>query len=42
VAYGGIQPGYDDNHTDETFLEGMVMNAKGDAGLGFHFRIFMH
>ncbi|RHN68789.1 putative phosphatidylinositol N-acetylglucosaminyltransferase [Medicago truncatula] len=27
VAYGGMQPGYDDNHTDETFLEGMVMNA---------------
>ncbi|KAK8945456.1 hypothetical protein KSP40_PGU000072 [Platanthera guangdongensis] len=27
VAYGGIQPGYDDNYTDESFLEGMVMNA---------------
>ncbi|KAF7816280.1 Phosphatidylinositol N-acetylglucosaminyltransferase subunit C [Senna tora] len=27
VAYGGMQPGYDDNHTDESFLEGMVMNA---------------
>lgn len=27
VAYGGMQPGYDDNHTDETFLEAMVMNA---------------
>ncbi|KAK2354296.1 phosphatidylinositol N-acetylglucosaminyltransferase subunit C [Trifolium repens] len=27
VAYGGMQPGYDDNHTDETFLEGMVMNV---------------
>ncbi|KAK8709726.1 hypothetical protein V6N13_060734 [Hibiscus sabdariffa] len=27
VAYGGMQPGYDDNHTDETFLEDMVMNA---------------
>ncbi|GAU43933.1 hypothetical protein TSUD_135810 [Trifolium subterraneum] len=27
VAYGGMQPGYDDSHTDETFLEGMVMNA---------------
>lgn len=27
VAYGGMQPGFDDNHTDETFLEEMVMNA---------------
>ncbi|CAL5020825.1 unnamed protein product [Urochloa decumbens] len=27
VAYGGRQPGYDDNYTDETFLEEMVMNA---------------
>ncbi|WOL04044.1 phosphatidylinositol N-acetylglucosaminyltransferase subunit C [Canna indica] len=27
VAYGGMQPGYDDNYTDETFLEEMVMNA---------------
>lgn len=27
VAYGGMQPGYDDNHTNESFLEGMVMNA---------------
>lgn len=27
VAYGGRQPGYDDNHTDESFLEEMVMNA---------------
>ena len=27
VAYGGMQPGFDDNHTDECFLEGMVMNA---------------
>ncbi|KAM7254343.1 hypothetical protein ACFE04_032025 [Oxalis oulophora] len=27
VAYGGMQPGYDDNHTDESFLEEMVMNA---------------
>ncbi|XP_058747557.1 phosphatidylinositol N-acetylglucosaminyltransferase subunit C isoform X1 [Vicia villosa] len=27
VAYGGMQHGYDDNHTDDTFLEGMVMNA---------------
>ncbi|KAK8507207.1 hypothetical protein V6N13_069996 [Hibiscus sabdariffa] len=27
VASGGMQPGYDDNHTDETFLEDMVMNA---------------
>lgn len=27
VAYGGMQPGFDDNHTDETFLEAMVMNA---------------
>jgi phosphatidylinositol glycan class C protein len=27
VAYGGMQPGFDDNHTDESFLEGMVMNA---------------
>lgn len=27
VAYGGMQPGYDDNYTDESFLEDMVMNA---------------
>ncbi|XP_059653862.1 phosphatidylinositol N-acetylglucosaminyltransferase subunit C [Cornus florida] len=27
VAYGGMQPGFDDNHTDESFLEYMVMNA---------------
>ncbi|KAL9247408.1 hypothetical protein vseg_020843 [Gypsophila vaccaria] len=27
VAYGGMQPGYDDNHTDESFLEEMVTNA---------------
>lgn len=27
VAYGGMQPGFDDNHTDESFLEGMIMNA---------------
>ncbi|XP_010941066.1 phosphatidylinositol N-acetylglucosaminyltransferase subunit C [Elaeis guineensis] len=27
VAYGGMQPGYDDNYTDESFLEAMVMNA---------------
>ncbi|KAL8509494.1 hypothetical protein ACS0TY_016637 [Phlomoides rotata] len=27
VAYGGMQPGFDDNHTDETFLEDMIMNA---------------
>lgn len=27
VAYGGMQPGYDDNYTDDSFLEGMVMNA---------------
>lgn len=27
VAYGGMQPGYDDNYNDETFLEEMVMNA---------------
>ncbi|KAJ4891669.1 phosphatidylinositolglycan synthase family protein [Raphanus sativus] len=27
VAYGGMQIGYDDNYTDETFLEEMVMNA---------------
>ena len=27
VAYGGMQPGFDDNHTDESFLEGMVMDA---------------
>lgn len=27
VAYGGMQPGYDDNHTDESFLEDMIMNA---------------
>ncbi|XP_031474561.1 phosphatidylinositol N-acetylglucosaminyltransferase subunit C-like [Nymphaea colorata] len=27
VAYGGMQPGYADNYTDESFLEDMVMNA---------------
>ncbi|KAL6218076.1 hypothetical protein ACLB2K_011293 [Fragaria x ananassa] len=27
VAYGGMQPGFDDNHTDDSFLEEMVMNA---------------
>lgn len=27
VAYGGMQLGFDDNHTDESFLEDMVMNA---------------
>ncbi|CAA6668933.1 unnamed protein product [Spirodela intermedia] len=27
VVYGGMQPGYDDNYTDESFLEDMVMNA---------------
>ncbi|KAM3754940.1 hypothetical protein ACB098_02G001300 [Castanea mollissima] len=27
VAYGGMQPRFDDNHTDDSFLEGMVMNA---------------
>ncbi|CAK9184039.1 unnamed protein product [Ilex paraguariensis] len=27
IAYGGMQPGFDDNHTDESFLEAMVMNA---------------
>ncbi|KAF7134710.1 hypothetical protein RHSIM_Rhsim08G0028000 [Rhododendron simsii] len=27
VAYGGMQPGFEDNHTDESFLEDMVMNA---------------
>ncbi|KAI7726500.1 hypothetical protein M8C21_023730 [Ambrosia artemisiifolia] len=27
VAYGGMQPGFDDNHTDDTFLQEMVMNA---------------
>eukprot|EP00252_Welwitschia_mirabilis_P002623 TRINITY_DN12569_c0_g1_i1.p1 TRINITY_DN12569_c0_g1~~TRINITY_DN12569_c0_g1_i1.p1 ORF type:complete len:314 (+),score=35.32 TRINITY_DN12569_c0_g1_i1:290-1231(+) len=27
ILYGGMQPGYADNHTDETFLEEMVMNA---------------
>lgn len=27
VAYGGMQPGYADNHTDESFLEDMIMNA---------------
>ncbi|KAF8402693.1 hypothetical protein HHK36_010781 [Tetracentron sinense] len=27
VAYGGMQPGYDDNYSDESFLEDMVMNA---------------
>ncbi|KAM1638439.1 hypothetical protein ACFX13_008523 [Malus domestica] len=27
VAYGGMQPGFDDNYTDESFLEEMVTNA---------------
>ncbi|KAL1215401.1 Phosphatidylinositol N-acetylglucosaminyltransferase subunit C [Cardamine amara subsp. amara] len=27
VAYGGMQIGYDDTYTDESFLEEMVMNA---------------
>ncbi|OAY85843.1 putative phosphatidylinositol N-acetylglucosaminyltransferase subunit C [Ananas comosus] len=27
VAYGGMQPGYADNYTDDSFLEEMVMNA---------------
>ncbi|CAN1281142.1 Phosphatidylinositol N-acetylglucosaminyltransferase subunit C [Linum perenne] len=27
MAYGGMQSGFDDNHTDESFLEDMVMNA---------------
>ncbi|GLT76608.1 hypothetical protein SLA2020_482600 [Shorea laevis] len=27
VAYGAMQPGFDDNHTNETFLADMVMNA---------------
>lgn len=27
IAYGGMQPGFDDNHTDESFLEDMIMNA---------------
>lgn len=27
VAYGGMQPGFDDNYSDESFLEDMIMNA---------------
>lgn len=27
VVYGGMQPGFDDNHADESFLEDMVTNA---------------
>ncbi|GLJ53162.1 hypothetical protein SUGI_1132950 [Cryptomeria japonica] len=27
IAYGGMQTGYEDNYTDESFLEDMVMNA---------------
>lgn len=27
VVYGGMQPGFGDNHTDESFLEEMIMNA---------------
>ncbi|PON89248.1 Phosphatidylinositol N-acetylglucosaminyltransferase subunit C [Trema orientale] len=27
VAYGWMQPGFDDNHTDDSFLKDMVMNA---------------
>ena len=27
VAYGGTQPGFEDNHTDDSFLEDMVTNA---------------
>lgn len=26
-AYGGIQPGYPDNHTDDSFLQEMITNA---------------
>nr|GMD78833.1 putative phosphatidylinositol N-acetylglucosaminyltransferase subunit C [Ipomoea batatas] len=27
VAFGGMQPGFEDYHTDESFLEDMIMNA---------------
>lgn len=27
VAYGGMQPGFEDNHTDDSFLEDMVTNT---------------
>jgi len=27
VAYGGVQPAYDDNYTDDSFLEAIMMNA---------------
>lgn len=27
IAYGGMQPGFQDNHTDDSFLEDMIMNA---------------
>ncbi|CAI9098270.1 OLC1v1034889C1 [Oldenlandia corymbosa var. corymbosa] len=27
IAYGGMQPGFEDNHTDDSFLEDMIMNA---------------
>lgn len=27
VAYGGMQPGFDDNYTDDSFLKDMVTNA---------------
>ncbi|KAK6773873.1 hypothetical protein RDI58_029112 [Solanum bulbocastanum] len=27
VVYGGMQPSFGDNHTDESFLEEMIMNA---------------
>lgn len=27
IAYGGMQLGFEDNHTDESFLEDMIMNA---------------
>ncbi|KAI3836944.1 hypothetical protein MKW98_005277 [Papaver atlanticum] len=30
VAYGGMQPGYEDNYTDESFLEGSTIRPPGE------------
>uniref|UniRef100_A0A1J3GSM2 Uncharacterized protein n=1 Tax=Noccaea caerulescens TaxID=107243 RepID=A0A1J3GSM2_NOCCA len=45
VAYGGMQTGYDDSHTDESFLQQMVMNARfaqGDEKLRLNLSIHLH
>ncbi|KAI3994433.1 hypothetical protein MKX01_012690, partial [Papaver californicum] len=33
VAYGGMQPGYDDNYTDESFLEVCVWTYTLDSNI---------